>query len=107
MSNKKISELLEVSEIEGNDIILIVNNGENKKIVFSNFVDSFTKNGEVIDGNLTISGNVSANGAFYVSDKQTINTVITNTTTTSAIKTILAVSQLPISQDPNTLYVII
>lgn len=107
MSNKKISELLEVSEVKGNDIILIVNNGENKKVVFSNFVDSFTKNGEVIDGNLTISGNISANGTFYVSDKQTINTVITNTTTTSSIKTILAVSQLPISQDPNTLYVII
>jgi hypothetical protein len=62
---------------------------------------------EGIDAKLTVVGNVSATGTIYTNNKQVVTTSTTNVAGTSAVTTILAVSAIPLSPDPNTLYILI
>jgi hypothetical protein len=64
-------------------------------------------NNETPNEALTIVGNVSATGTVYTNNKQSVTTNTTNVAGTSAVTTILAVSAVPVSPDPNTLYIVI
>ena len=64
-------------------------------------------NTETPNEHLTVVGNISASSGVYFNNHQAVKTVTTNVPGTSAITTILAVSALPASPDPTTVYIVI
>lgn len=64
-------------------------------------------NTETPNEHLTVVGNISASNGLYFNNSQAVKTVITNVPGTSAVTTILAVSSLPTSPDPNTVYIVV
>ena len=81
-------------------------NGLDKSILYEN---SSNIGVGTIDPNekLTVVGSISASSGVYFNNHQAVKTVTTNVPGTSAITTILAVSALPASPDPTTVYIVI
>lgn len=60
-----------------------------------------------IDNALTINGTLSTNNTIYTNDKQVVTTNTTTVPGTSAVTNILAVSAIPVTQEPGTLYILV
>lgn len=57
---------------------------------------------------LTIYGNISSTGDLYFNDDyKSIKTIATGTSGLTSVSTIVAVSALPISPNPSTLYIVV
>ena len=63
--------------------------------------------GGILTGNLTVSTTISAQSNIFIGGNQSVTTPSTSVPGISAITSIVAVSALPASPNPNTLYIII
>jgi hypothetical protein len=63
--------------------------------------------GGTITGNLSVVGDISATQNYFSGSNKSVFTPQTNTIGVSAISNIVAVSALPATPDPSTLYIII
>ena len=58
-------------------------------------------------GSLTVVGNISATQNYFSGTNKSVFTPQTTTVGVSAISNIVAVSVLPVTPDPSTLYIVI
>jgi hypothetical protein len=68
---------------------------------------SYLSTNNVLISGLTVASTISAANAIYTNDKQVVTTNVTSVPGTSAVTTIVAVSALPGTQIPGTLYILV
>jgi len=107
-----------LSTYSSNDALRITQSGTGNALVVedSENLDStpfiITSSGNVGIGTipneiLTVIGNISATGTVFSNSNKCVTTIVTDTPGISAISTILAVSSMPLSPNPNILYIVI
>ena len=82
-------------------------NSSQWNFAYSNQINFLPLSGGSMTGSLTVVGNISATQNYFSGNNKSVLTPQTNTTGTSAIGNIVAVSALPVSPDPSTLYIIV
>jgi hypothetical protein len=70
-------------------------------------LDNVSITSKAVNSFLTVNGGISASEKIFSADKQVVTTSITNVPGVSAITTILAVSALPVTQEPGVLYILV
>jgi hypothetical protein len=68
---------------------------------------NYLSTNNVLLSGLTITTTISASGTIFSNSNKCVTTIVTDTQGTSAISTILAVSALPLTPNPNILYIVI
>lgn len=109
INTKTPNEALTVNgEISASNIIYD-NEGNSSQwnFAYSNQINFLPLSGGSMTGSLTVVGNISATQNYFSGNNKSVLTPQTNTTGTSAIGNIVAVSALPVSPDPSTLYIIV
>jgi len=68
---------------------------------------NYLSTNNVLLSGLTVTTTISASGTIFSNSNKCVTTIVTDTPGTSAISTILAVSALPLTPNPNILYIVI
>ena len=102
-----VNNLSSQNSINASIISSTSGNSNQWNFAYSNQTNFLPLSGGSMTGSLTVVGNISATQNYFSGTNKSVFTPQTTTVGVSAISNIVAVSVLPVTPDPSTLYIVI